>query len=247
MSASRQPRKRPIRTTTSCIATARLSTRSLTFLRRLAVVARDLVVHAGGKQLRRHRVEPRSTLRATTTALVPFFFAIAMSTAANGPPTPSVRCAGPNVIQLYAAGSAGPSYTFGDVADAHRHAVDDVDRQVAQRRRVADARVGLDEQLRVRALQLTARHTHVRRSQREQHVVDGSVARRHGGRVDVDAQFTRAPADHFDAIRVGNCLQVERDFLREPPQVVVIDVRAIAPQRRDDDRNVVDLDGLHDP
>ncbi len=148
------------------------------------------------------------------------------------------------VVRRRFCGSVGHG---SNVSDAHRHAIDDVDREIAERRDVADARVGFDDQLRVCALQLTTGEAHVRDRQREQHVADRRVARRHGGRVDVDAQLARAPADHFDAIGIGHGLQIEREFLRESSQIVIVDVRAIAPERRDDDGHVVDLDGLYDP
>ncbi len=89
---------------------------------------------------------------------------------------------------------------------------------------------------------------HVRDAQCPGDVEDRGPARRQRVRIELHANHAGSTAYDVDAVGSGYGLELEFELLRDAPKrMVVDDLRLPAPERRDQDRDVVDLDRLDDP
>ena len=156
--------------------------------------------------------------------------------------------AGPNPIQLYASafGRSVPhvGYVVEDDSDAVHHVHD----RAAQRGYIRDEVARIDESEGVALVESARWVTHVRYAERPCDFERRRLACSKRVRIQLDANHAGTPPDHLGAVRLWQRLKLDLEFLGDAAQGEVVDGRgSLAPERRDHDRDIVDLDGLHHP
>ena len=217
----------------------------------LAIVAGDAPVHARRQQRRSKRPHPLFDAFGDRDGIRALLLGDGDMNGRKQLPVTHVETAGlrgSEADPAHGPALGGPIPDFGNLGEIDGPAVDDIDHGLAQCLRIGQECPGIDEDMLVRAIESLRLRAGIGDAQCPGDIAGGRMMRRQCVGIEQHPDLARPAADDLGAVGLGQCLELGLQFFSNAPQTIVVDLlRTIGPQGDDDDRHIVDLDGLDHP